>query len=366
MRRHLQVLLVVLLTGGLIAFFLRNANLAQVWEATRRARWELIALAIAMTAVSYTIRIERWRRLLGTIGGASFRTVGRATVMGFAANALMPGRVGEALRPYLVAKREGLSMSAAVGTIVLERLLDLVAIVIGVASFLVVFDTPTRDPELLGVVRVGAMTTAIAAVAGWAVIIALARQPEAVDRLARRVAYAAPGGLVRGITAVIQRFLQGLELVRRPGQLVVATVLSLALWAFIAASIWATSVAFGIDISFGGSVILTGLTALGVAVPTPAGVGGFHAAFELGATALYGAGPDEAVGAALVTHLIAFGPITLLGLLFMMQEGLRLSGLSALRRQQTPASTTPESGELGASAVKVVQSLESEDQGGTR
>ena len=338
MRRRIQVALVVLLTGGLLAFFLRNANLAQVWEATLQARLDLIALATTLTAVAYVIRIERWRRLLNTIGGASFGNAGRATVIGFSANALVPGRVGEVVRPYLVAKRERLSVSSAIATVVLERLLDLLAIVTGVAACLVFFETPTRDTELLGLVRTGAMTTGIVALVGFVGIILLAHRPETVHRLAQRMAHVAPSGVAHVVIGAIQRFLAGLELVRRPSQLRTAAVLSVALWGCLAASIWTTSMAFGIDITFGGGVILTGLTAIGVSVPTPAGVGGYHAAYELGATALYGAGPDAAVGAALVTHIIAFGPITLLGLALMAHEGLRLTNLSALPTEVDPSS----------------------------
>ena len=69
---------------------------------------------------------------------------------------------------------------------------------------------------------------------------------------------------------------------------------------------------------------------VGVAVPTPAGVGGYHAAYQLGATALYGAAVDQAVGAALVLHIFSFGPVTVLGLLFMAQDGLKVTGIRTL------------------------------------
>ena len=127
-----------------------------------------------------------------------------------------------------------------------------------------------------------------------------------------------------------------------------------------------TSLAFGIDLSFGGSVILTGMVAIGVSVPTPAGVGGYHAAYQLGATALYGAGIDEAVGAALVMHVIAFGPVTLLGLVFMAQEGLGLGSLGGFGAADAgrPAeleSTVPDSAPASVSVVSVAPS---EDDGG--
>ncbi|PWG74273.1 hypothetical protein DF186_18745, partial [Enterococcus hirae] len=85
---------------------------------------------------------------------------------------------------------------------------------------------------------------------------------------------------------MVQRFLLGLTVVRHPGPLMVSTVLSLVLWLTIAGSMLLTSAAFGIELPFGGAVILMGMVAIGVAVPTPAGVGGYHAAYQLGATAL--------------------------------------------------------------------------------
>ena len=66
------------------------------------------------------------------------------------------------------------------------------------------------------------------------------------------------------------------------------------------------------------------LMVLGVSVPTPAGVGGFHAAFQVGVTGFYAAPVDAAVGAALVLHALSFGPVTLLGIAWMARDGLTL------------------------------------------
>ena len=81
------------------------------------------------------------------------------------------------------------------------------------------------------------------------------------------------------------------------------------------------------------------LAVVGVAVPTPGGVGGYHAAYQLGATTLYGASAEQAVGAALVLHLLWFGPVTALGLVFMARDGMHLAGLRSLVRRDaaTPA-----------------------------
>ena len=337
MRIHLRTLIIIGLTVGLIAFFLRNAQLDLVWAAMRGARVDLMVAALAVVGLSYVIRVERWRRLLQPVGHASFSSAGRATMIGFAANALLPGRVGEVLRPYVLARREGLSGSAAFATVVLERLLDLLAIVLTVAGFIIVFDPQTNNPQLLGTLRAGAIAGGSGAVVILAGMVWLARSPARIERAVRWCANVAPGGAARTVTRVAQRFLDGLGAVERPGPLIIAMVLSVALWASVALSMLMTSLAFGIDVSFGESVVLMGMVAIGVAVPTPAGVGGYHAAYQLGATSLYGAGVDVAVGAALVMHVMAFGPVTVLGLLFMAQEGLRLGSLSELKMSNETA-----------------------------
>ena len=79
-----------------------------------------------------------------------------------------------------------------------------------------------------------------------------------------------PGWLGHVVTAAVQRFLVGLAVVKRPDLLALAMALSLILWAVVAWSMWAAAVAFGIGVSFGGAIVLMGLVALGVAVPTPA------------------------------------------------------------------------------------------------
>jgi uncharacterized membrane protein YbhN (UPF0104 family) len=72
------------------------------------------------------------------------------------------------------------------------------------------------------------------------------------------------------------------------------------------------------------------LLAIGVTVPTPGAVGGFHEAFRIGATVFYGAPDDAAVGAAIVLHLLSIGPSLLLGLFFAAQVGMNVDAMRRL------------------------------------
>ena len=330
MRSYLRTFLVTALTVGLIAFFLRNAQIDRVWASMRGARVDLLIASLIVAAVSYLVRVERWRRLLQPVGAPSFWSTNRATLIGFAANALLPGRVGEVLRPYVLAKREGFSGAAAFGTVVVERLLDLLVIVLSVAGFVLVAESPTKDPKLLATLRTAAVTGGAGAVVILVMMVWLARSSARTEQVMRWCVSVAPKRSTRFVAEIGQRFLQGLAVVGRPGPLIVAMSLSVVLWLSVAYGMWLTSLAFGIGVSFGEAVILMGMVAIGVAVPTPAGVGGYHAAYELGATSLYGAGVDQAVAAALVMHMLAFLPLMLPGLVLMAQEGLRLGSLSRL------------------------------------
>ena len=120
---------------------------------------------------------------------------------------------------------------------------------------------------------------------------------------------------------------------RRPGRLLVALLWSFPLWLSIAAGLWGVSEAFRIDIPFAGTFLLIALLVIGVAVPTPGAVGGFHVAYLYGATAFFGAQKDAAVGAAIVAHLLSVGPSLVLGLFFAGQVGLNFSGMRRLAEE---------------------------------
>ena len=134
LRNIIRTVIVIGLAVGLIAVFLRNADLGRVWSAVAAARADFLALSVVLTALTFVIRAERWQYLLEPLGPTRFRIVFRTTVIGFAASAVLPARAGEVIRPYLLARQEGLSATAAFATILVERMLDLVAVLLLLAG----------------------------------------------------------------------------------------------------------------------------------------------------------------------------------------------------------------------------------------
>src|SRR5690606_13758536 len=103
----------------------------------------------------------------------------------------------------------------------------------------------------------------------------------------------------------------GLAIMRQPQRLGIALLQSLPVWLSIGVGIWLTSRAFSITFPFTGSFLVIALLTVGVAVPTPGQVGGFHAAYQIAVQTFFGVPDDRAVGAAIVLHAVSSIPISL-------------------------------------------------------
>ena len=330
MRPFVQKYLGLFIALALMIFFLRNVDFAGVVEAIAGARQGMILFALLLLTLGYVIRAVRWRYLLSPLGQVGLRIALHSTMIGFAVNAILPGRVGELLRPYLLARQEGLSTSAVVATVLVERVLDLVAILVIFGISVVVFDpgfVGASESIVVGM-STGASVAAAVAVSMLGFASTAASRPDFLNRLIRLLLTPLPTRMSGPIIRVSRRFLEGFAVMREIRPLICSVIWSIALWASIALSLWFVTVAFDIEIPIVGVGVIVVLIAVGVAVPTPAGVGGYHAAYQLGVTGLYGASDTAAVGAGLVAHVLSFLPVTLIGLVLMARDGLKLNSIS--------------------------------------
>lgn len=349
MRSHIRTAIVLALAAGLVVLFLRNVDLWRVGVDILGAQPEWLALSLATMIVNLTIRALRWQFLLEPLGRTTLGSTFRATAVGFAASTILPARAGEVIRPYFLARQarhadpESVSRMSATGafaTIILERLLDVITVLVLLASYVFVFGRGlgVTNPVAFAWLKWIGLTAGSGAFGALAVLFFLAGDPTQLGRTMERLARVLPSTLAALIARIAEKFARGLGVIRRPGRLLVALLWSFPLWLSIAVGVWAAAVAFHLAVPFTGSFLIIALLALGVALPTPGAVGGFHAAFRYGATAFFGAPDDAAVGAAIVLHLFSIVPALLLGLVFAAQEGLNVTGLRHMadRAEETP------------------------------
>src|SRR3982751_6613009 len=152
MRSPLRAIAVVAAAVALLALFLRNVDLWRVGADIVRARPEWLALALVTMPVNVAIRAYRWQYLLEPLGSTSFGNAFRATVVGCAASSVLPARAGEVIRPYFLARQEShherMTATGAFATIILERVLDVIMVLVLFAAYVFIFgrDLQTVNP----------------------------------------------------------------------------------------------------------------------------------------------------------------------------------------------------------------------------
>lgn len=301
-----QPILGLILGLALLAVAAHGVELAQVWASLVQANPVWVALAFLAVVLTTAAKIGRWRGLFPATQRPGLFPLGKALLIGQLANALLPARVGDIVRAYVVGSGERVSRATALGTVAAEKAFDVLFLLIsGALAAVLVPLPPWLDISLLGLTAGGVLFLLLALtwpdqrILGWAV------------RLGHRL----PWAIGERLDAALQRGLAGLAALRESRMALVACAWSAAIWALAAGTNSLLFQAFDLRLSAGAALLLLVLLHVGVAPPSsPGRLGVFHALTVLGLTAL---GVDRSSGLAYATvlHLIVYLPQIVLGAL---------------------------------------------------
>ncbi len=321
---------------GLLALVFRGLDWTALGDAFRRAHWGYLAGVALLTVVMYTARAWRWRYLLRPLADVPLGHAFSATAVGFMAGLAIP-RAQEVLRPYLVARRHSLRTAAAFASIIVERLLDLITVLILFGLHLFVFsDRSARAGQpLMAAVEKGGALAALGALGALAVLLAFHWRAEALLALAERLLARLPERLAGPFLGLLRSFGEGLAIFKAsPGHLLAIAGQSLLVWLLIAASLQLSNLAFDVRLPFHATFLMLGFLTVGVAVPTPGMVGGFHAAYVVALVEAFGVPRETATAAAVAAHALTNLPVLLLGLACLPGEDLTLGRVASLTEEK--------------------------------
>jgi hypothetical protein len=330
-----------LLAGAVLAFlllagFFRGIDWTALGRALRDARpLPLLGLVLVTVAV-YSLRAWRWGDLLAPLGRVPYKDLFSATMVGFASALLVP-RAGELLRPWLVSRRHPIPTSAGFATIILERLVDLVTVLAFFALYLFVLPAPAAQVEgrLVDLVKVGGAFAGAAALGVLVFLLALHANAERVVGVVERLLARAPRWLREPFARVLHAFSAGLAVLRAPApHLARIGLQSLAVWLLIALGFHLNHAAFGIALPFHATFLLVAFLVVGVAIPTPGMVGGFHAFYLIALNGVYGVDRAAAAAAGISAHALSNLPILAFGLALLGREGLSLGRVAEVTRDE--------------------------------
>lgn len=322
-RTGIKVLAGLLLAGLLMAWVLRGSDPHEIWQQFRRASVAGLILAGLLGLSHNVFRVWRWGVLLHPVRpGLPFRPMFHAVILGYLTTWTIPGRLGELVRPVLLSAREKVPLGPCMGSVLADRLLDgmAVALLFGVGTAITPLQGQAQSHA--GWIR-GAALVLIALVSAPLVLLILAgslreRSERWIQSRGRALAW-----LWRSVLA----FSQGTDALKRPGLLVRAALHTLGAWLLITVGTWVGVLACGVWISLGAMMVIMPLLALGIALPTPAGAGGYHAAMTFGLTQLFAVDEPLAIGASFLVHASSVLPVIVLGGVLLLVEGLSLPEL---------------------------------------
>jgi glycosyltransferase 2 family protein len=330
-KRILQIAVIAALTVFFLWLFLRNANLSEVAAILRRSTFGWVLVGFALNIVALVSRTVRWRTLLDPEDPPPFYATFFANAVGYMSSIVLPIRASDLARPVLLSRRTSHRFSGALGTILTERVLDLTSILTMFVVFAALrWDEFSHDPGTAAwfyIVRAGAITSAVILIVLWSFIIGLRISPGTIRRLHETLGRLLPQRIRPSWMHFFDTFTETLRISKYPSALATVLFCTLLTWTCLTAQFWFATMAVHQPLPYDASFFVTGVTTVGLAIPTPGGIGGFHKACQLVLTRFYAFSVESSVAVAVLFHVIGTLPVLTIGLFLFAKEGVSLKQL---------------------------------------
>lgn len=311
----------------LVFFLFRGVDYHKLWEASSHANIYYWIPAFLIQYLLMLIRSLRWKYLLKSIKEIGVGSLFSATTIGFMANNLLPARMGEFVRAYVIGQKEDVSVTSSFATIVVERIFDIIAVLTMTVIVFLFLELPSGVSQIKDTVRGGAFSLLVVLAGVVLFLTFLVAYRETAISMARRLLSPLPEKIQEQAILFLNSLASGLEIVKDHRSLIMIIAYSAANWIVSALPIYLITVSFGFVLPFSSALLILILLAFAVSVPSSPGyVGPFHYAIYLG-LGFYGIGKEEAIGMAIVMHLAQFVPLVILGLILLSREKLSLGKL---------------------------------------
>lgn len=315
---HFALSLVVAAIFLYLAF--RGTDLRQIGESLGRANYWWLAVSFAVLLASHLVRAWRWGFLLAPMKeGIGLRNLFSGVIIGYFVNNLLP-RAGELARPYAIGKLERISGSAALGTVVVERVLDTMTFLFLVFAAPLVYTGPLL--ESFPWLRNGSLILLLVTLPFFGLLVVLMIRRDWTDTVIGLVARFLPGRWGSRLKSIGHAFLDGFQFVRRPWAAARILLLTCVIWWLYMSMMYVAFYAFAPDIhpGWGAAWILLTISSIGIAIPTPGGTGTYHAFTAQTLTLLFRVEPAVALSYATATHAVNFIGVTAIGLVFFLKD----------------------------------------------
>jgi glycosyltransferase 2 family protein len=297
----------------------RKVDFAQMWDAFSRANYWYFLVILVVMFISHWLRVLRWRLLLDPIKRLDIGSLFSALIIGYMANVITPAHLGELLRAYILGKKRSVSASSALATIVVERILDVFALLAIMVLAIFLYPFP-------GWVKSAGYLMLAGTLGLFLFLILLKKSYERVRPFLELLLRPVPTRFQERIWEFIDRFIEGIVPLKARIDYVIVLVHSVLIWACYGLILHLSLQAFDFyrlyHLPWLSALILLVITTIGVVVPSSPGyVGTYHYLCQV-SLGLFAVPSSPALSFAAAVHAISFFPVLVAGLILSYYEGL--------------------------------------------
>jgi uncharacterized protein (TIRG00374 family) len=302
----------------------RRVNFSQMMKALGSANYWYLLPVLGVVALGLLLRALRWRYLLAPIAEVDLAVLFSSLSIGYMANTFLPAHLGEIVRAWHAQKKAGIAASSVFATIVVERLIDVVSLLLLLGLALMVFPFPgwVRKSGVVMLLLVGALS---------ALLLWMKKYRRRAMAISGRLLRPLPAAAATRIKGYLEQFLDGVVPLRRGGDYLVVTFLSLLIWGSYALTFQLLFHAFAFvekyHLPWSAALVAMVITTISVVVPSSPGyVGSYHFLCQL-ALGLFAIPRGPALSYAFVLHAVSVFPVFFLGLFLLGRERISFKAL---------------------------------------
>ena len=301
---------------------LRNVEWAGVWSSWRAARVDWLVLGTALLVGSWVVAAFRWRLLLSETAGLRTRDTFAFIMIGYLANTVLPLRLGDLARASLIGRKREFGISRALGSIAIERLMDVLMLVALTLALMRVLEIPAPiQAGLTGMVAAGLV--------GLVGLMAVSLNRKHLPRLTAFLAKIMPHRLADRVTTLLGNFSSGADVLHRPAGFLSVVALSAGVWLAAGMGTLAWVTAFHLDVPWYAGFFVLVMVNLGSAIPSSPGYIGVYHYLAMLALSLWTPDRNATLAYAIGTHALNMLANVGLGSFFLAREGVSLRSLKA-------------------------------------
>ena len=322
----------IAISGFFMLLLFRKIDFNQLWRALLTVDYRFIVLAVTATFASYLLRAVRWRYLLIPEKLIPLSSLYPATIIGYMANNLLPARLGEFVRAYILAQKEGLQTATVFASLVIDRLFDGFTVMLILLVTLFTLKLPQGMTDAESALKTGGVVT-FALYAGIIIfLILLKRQTMRTLHWTGVLLKPMPQKFSDRIILMLGSFIGGIRISSKGRHICALLLSSLLIWVCCIIPVYSVLLGFNIKLPVAASMFILVLLVFAVMVPaSPGYIGTYHYACFKGLSA-FGIPESTAVTVALVIHAVGFFPVIIAGVYYIWKNKLSFSELQGMEK----------------------------------